>query len=144
MSKQDFKVFGDEKLLKNCKVNIVKIDASGTETKKTLLFSGRSQNVKSETETGVIYWVYISYKDSLVNRFEFENIMRNANDYINHIYIEEIDSEIDFKYVGREKDLTDNKGYHQILIPLERYFDGNKIEEKLKKKENEMFFNFFQ
>ena len=46
MNKQYFKVIGEESLLKDCKINIVKNTETGFKTKETLLLNGNLNEVK--------------------------------------------------------------------------------------------------
>ncbi len=140
MDNQNFKLFGNEELLTNSKINIVKIDESGNKNVQTLLFLGKQKNVIVETEVGVVYNVYVSYNDSVFNVLKFENVMRNANDHINHLYMTKENNSIYINYVGREAEIENKKGFGVFLLPKAEYFKLNNIEnDDEKKKQNELF-----
>ena len=120
MNKDDFKVFCDEELAKDCKINIKKIVDADNISTETLLYNGTSYNVAPEE--GTVYEFYFSYKDSLVNKLRYENIFYAANDQINHFYMERKEDKIVAKFVGREAFLETGDGASLILIPLEEYF----------------------
>ncbi len=138
MDNQEFKVFGDAELLNNTKITIVEVGDFDSEKIRTLLFFGRRMKLKPETEVGVVYKIYISYKDSVVNVLKFDNVMRNANDHINHLYLEKEKDIINIIYVGRESEIRSKKGFYKILIPVEDFYkqEGiikNEDKEKAKK-----------
>ncbi len=141
MKNENFNIYGDEELLKNSKINIVEIDDLGNEKTKTLLFLGNKKIVEPKTETSAIYKVYISYKDSLVNVLKFENIMRNANDHINYLYLNKENDLIMLRYVGRESEIETKKGFGIFLLTKEEYYKVNNIEKEDVKKNNELFFS---
>lgn len=130
MESKEFKVFGKEELLKNSKITIIEISDSEPDKVQTLLNLGNVTKLKTENKVSLIYEIYISYKDSLVNVLKYENIMVNANDHINHIYINEEDSMIKVTYFGRESDLKSQEGFSKILLPKKEFFRINNIEKK--------------
>ena len=136
MNKQNFKVFGEDDLLRNTKINIVETGETGEKIEKTFLFKGEKYDVEAEVETGGVYEVYVSYKDSLVNVLKFENVMRNANDYINHLYLTNTDNKINILYVGRESDIAKKKGFNVFLIALDEYYKIHDITSDNEIKEN--------
>jgi uncharacterized radical SAM superfamily protein len=144
MDKQNFKVFGDQSLLKDCKINIVKNTETGFETKETLLLNGNLNEVKS-LEDDFFYKIYISYKDSLVNKFDYDNIMGGEDNQINHFYIYKNKDIISLKFVGDERFLKTGYGFDVLLISLEDYFKKNKIDnEESKNKEKKLFFDYYK
>ena len=145
MNKQYFKVIGEESLLKDCKINIVKNTETGFETKETLLLNGNLNEVKS-LEEDFYYNIYLSYKDSLVNKLDYENIMGGENNQINHFYLYKDKDIIFFKFVGKEdflKSIVERP--KNVLIPIENYFKLNKIDnEETKNKERKLFFEYYK
>jgi len=148
MNDSNFKIFGDQNLLKDIKINIVETRETretretGEKKVNTLLFLGKKSTIEAETETSVLYTVYVSYKDSLVNSLKFENIMRNSNTYINHLYISKKDDSIILTYIGRESKI--NEGVNIVLLPKKEFFRNNNIEkqEEMKDYENLFFDNY--
>lgn len=144
MDEQNFKVFGEESLLKDCKINIsiytqigydnTTSKYSGTEELKTLLFNGNSYKVKSLKDYSV-YTVYVSYKDSLVNKVVVENIFYATKDQIAaDLYINKTNDTISILFLGKEA----------VLVSLDDYFRLNKInKDELKNKEKKLFFDFY-
>ena len=143
MSNQKFKVFGDEVLLKDCKINIFTTDETGFKKANTLLYNGKIFDVKSSEEMGEVYTIYVSYKDSLVNTLEFENIFRNAKDQVNNFYIDKNKNIITIKFIGRESDLKNGQGSEAIFIPWEDYLKTNSIAKEKIKENKEVFFDLF-
>lgn len=142
MNEQTFKVFGKEDILKNTKINIIKIDDRGTKTENTLLFLGKEYDINAETEVGATYELYVSYKDSLVNILKFENVMRNANDHINHIYLNEENNSINVIYIGRESDVDKHHGFMKTLMPINDFYKANNIsDDKTIEKYSQLFFD---
>lgn len=142
MNEQTFKVFGKENIVKNTKINIIKTDDRGAKTENTLLFLGKEYDINAETEVGTNYKIYVSYKDSLVNILKFENIMRNANDHINHIYLNEENNNINVIYIGRESDVAKHHGFMKTLIPKNDFYKANDIsDDKMIEKYNQLFFD---
>ena len=74
MNEQNFKVFGDESLLKDCKINIVNKTESENKIIESLLYKGKIQEIPINNETGEFYKIYVSYNDDLITTIEFENI----------------------------------------------------------------------
>ena len=143
MSNQNFKIIGDDELLKNCKITIVKTDENGVSLKKSLLFKGEVFDVVSESEIAEIYDIYVSYKDSLVNQLNFENVFRNVDDRICNLYLNKKDEQFFVKFVGREIDLKNNQGFLKPLISLKDFLNVNKIvEDSARSKVEENFFSF--
>jgi hypothetical protein len=144
MSKQDFKVYGEEVILKDCKINIFIEDETGNKKQNTILYKGKLNKITPETEIGELYKIYVSYKDSHVNVLKFENIFRNASDQINHFYIDKRDDIISVMFVGREAEIKSKEGFTKILIPIDEYFKTQNItDEKLIAKEKSYFFNSY-
>lgn len=140
MDNQNFKLFGDEELLTNSKINIVKINEAGKKNVQTLLFLGKQKDVIAETEVGVVYNVYVSYNDSVFNVLKFENVMRNASDHINHLYMTKENDSIYINYVGRETEIENKKGFGVFLVPKAEYFKLNNIDNDEEiKKQNDLF-----
>ncbi|WP_241280400.1 hypothetical protein [Chryseobacterium cucumeris] len=140
MNEQTFKVFGKEDILKNTKINIIKIDDRGAKTENTLLFLGKEYDINAETEAVATYELYVSYKDSLVNILKFENVMRNANDHINHIYLNEENNSINVIYIGRESDVVKHHGFMKTLMPKNDFYKANNIsDDKTIEKYNQLF-----
>lgn len=145
MDKQDFKVYGDTLLLKECKINIIKINESGVATKQTLLYNGKQFLVESESEIAEAYTVYFSYKDSLINVLKYENIFRNTNDQVNHFYFAKNKGTISVKFVGRRDDLKNKQGFTTTLIPFDEYQKRNTIDEQKDKEEiKQLFFTLYK
>ena len=145
MSNQNFKIIGDDELLKNCKITIVKTDENGVSLKKSLLFKGEVFDVVSESEIAEIYDIYVSYKDSLVNQLNFENVFRNVDDRICNLYLNKKDEQFFVKFVGREIDLKNNQGFLKPLISLKDFLNVNKIvEDSARSKVEENFFSFYK
>lgn len=154
MNKADFKVFGEESLLKDCKINVsayrqIGYDNNtskyiGKEELRTLLFNGKSYEVES-SEDDSIYIIYLSYKDSLVNILEYENVMGGEESVINHFYIIKNKDGIAVKFVGSKELLNSIKDIpSNNLITLEEFFRQKKINsEELKNKEKKLFFDFY-
>jgi hypothetical protein len=128
MNEQEFKVFGENEVLKNCKINIVKVNEQGVEKKETLLCNGKQYSIKTEDEVGAIYTVYFSYNDSLVNIIKYENILRGTNEEINNFYITKNQSAVLAKLIGKKNNLKIGKGHQVVLMPIVDYFKEQKIE----------------
>lgn len=144
MENSNFEIYGNEELIKHSKINIVKIDDNGNERQQTLLFFGKTNIIKAETEVGATYKVYISYKDSLVNVLQFENVMRYANDHINRFYMIREKDYISVLYIGRKANLNNKEGFRVFLIPTKDFFKLNAIEDKEdKNKYKKLFFTKF-
>jgi hypothetical protein len=153
INEQNFKVFGEESLLKDCKINIstykqigydnITSKYTGTEELKTLLFNGNSNIVESSEEDS-FYTIYFSYKDSLVNKIVMENVFYGASDRIAHLYINKVNGTISMLFIGREAEIETKQGFETILVPLDDYFRLNKInKDELKNKEKKLFFDFY-
>lgn len=143
MENENFIVFGDENLLKNCKINISKIYSSNKQKTETLLFNGKTNNIK--TDLDAVYKMYFSYNDTLVSTLKMENIFYGASDQINHFYIQKKEDAITVMFVGREADLKKGQGFKTILIPLDEYFKTENIfEDKLKTELKDLFFNEYK
>ena len=144
MNKQNFKVFGKQELLKNSKITIVELGDLNTENTETVLFLGKEKEMEAKTEVAAVYQIYVSYNDSVVNVLKFENIMRNANDHINHLYLTKEKDAIQLQYMGREADLVNKQGPGILLLSKEEFFKINNIntEQEIEKCEN-LFFNEF-
>ena len=153
MDKQYFKVFGDESLLKDCKINVStyrQISYNPTTSKyisteelNTVLFNGKFCEIES-LEDDNIYTFYFSYKDTLVSKECVENIYYGASDRISHFYITKIDGVVSVLFVGREGEIKKKRGLETVLIPVEDYFKKNKIEnEEIISKEKKLFFDSY-
>jgi hypothetical protein len=154
MNKQNFKVFGEESLLKDCKINISTYRQIGydnaaskhidTEEFKTLLFNGNFYPVESLPDDS-IYTIYFSYKDSLVFVFKYENIMSGEESQINHFYIQKNKDAITFKFVGNEEFSQEmNDRPINILIPLDEYLRKKRVtSEESINREKKLFFDFY-
>lgn len=152
MEKQNFKVFGEKSLLKDCKINIATYKQIGYDTVaskpiaseefKTLLFNGDTYSVESQADDA-LYITYISYKDSLLCAFKYENIMGGEKSQINHFYIQKNEDMITFKFVGNETFLKEiNNRPINVLIPVDEYFIENRITDKdLISREKKLFFD---
>lgn len=144
MDGQYFKVFGEKSILKDCKINIYRVDENGNKKEITLLNNGVLFKIKSETDMAEDYKVYISYRDRLINTLEFENVFRNANDQINHFYIDKKNEIISITFIGREVEIENKQGFTTILVPVDEYFEQKRISsEDLKDKEKKLFFDFY-
>jgi hypothetical protein len=143
MDKHNFKVFGEESLLKDCKINVYK-SSENLQRTETLLFKGNQYEVKS-SESDIRYIVYVSYKDSLVNTIDYENIMGGEENQINHFYIQKNKDVIVVKFVGLEELLQEVEDRPiDVLIPVDEFFGKKKINsEELKNKEKKLFFDFY-
>jgi hypothetical protein len=154
MDKQSFKVFGEEALLKDCKINISIYTQIGydnttskyidTEKLETLLFNGNTYEVKSLKDHSV-YTIYFSHKDSLVNVFKYENIMGGEESQINHLYLYKNKDAISFKFVGNEEFLQEMEDRPiNVLIPVDEYFSQKRmVNEDSINKEKQLFFDFY-
>lgn len=141
MDKQYFQVFGKEELLKNTKINLLKIDDQGHKSTSTILCNGKLNKIDAENEAAFIYEFYISYNDSHVQILKMENIFRNASDEVNQLYLEKKDNNIFVKFIGREADLKVNEGFQKKLILKDEYYKLNHIQEDEElKKNNQLFF----
>lgn len=141
----NFEIFGEDALLKNIKVNIIKNREDDVEKKQTLLFNGKQFSVQEENETAYFYRIYLSYKDSLVSVLEYENILRGDKNQINQVYLFKEKDGISFKFIGSKEFLPDidNRPAEQF-ITLEQYFlqkNINTVEGKSKVRE--LFFDFY-
>lgn len=141
----NFKIFGDESLLKEIKLNVIKTSEAGLEKKETLIFNERKYIVKAENETGFIYKIYVSYKDSLVKVMQYENILKGEENQINHFYFYKNRDVISFKFVGSKEFLPElDVSPEYILVPLNDYFIEEKINtEELKNNEKTLFFDYY-
>jgi hypothetical protein len=141
MKEQEFKVFGDESLLKDCKVNICKIYNNKTII-ETIFYNGKKG--LSTPDNNALYEIYFSYKDSLINKKRIENVFYGANDQINHFYINENNGMVSILFVGREAEIKSKQGFNIILIPVKDYIKQNKIEnEEFISKEKKLFCNHY-
>jgi hypothetical protein len=154
MNEQKFKVFGDESLLKDCKINVSTYRQisynpttslyTSTEELKTVLFNGEFFEIES-LEDDNIYTFYFSYKDSLINKRRIENVYYGASDRISHFYISKTDGVIAILFVGREAEIKKKQGFGTFLIPVEDYFKKNKIDnEESRNKEKKLFFDYYK
>ncbi len=144
MKDQYFEVHGDTNLLKAVTINIYSITEDNHSSVKSLLYNGVVGKIKAVTEIACVYTLFISNQDSLVNTLKFENVMRNAKDPVNQIYLSEENDEIFISYVGRESDIEERKGFKTRLIPLDLYFEQNNITKESDKTEmKEKFFDKF-
>lgn len=141
----NFEIFGDESLLKEIKLNVIKTSETGLEKKETLIFNGKKYIVRAENETGFVYKIYASYKDSLVKVMQYENILKGEENQINHFYFYKNKDIISFKFVGNKEFLPMiNESPEYILVPLNKYFIEEEIQtEELKKNEKALFFDFY-
>jgi hypothetical protein len=143
MEKKDFKVFGDEALLKDCKINIYKIK-EGSEKMESLLFDTKLYDVTS-TNDDIKYIIYLSYKDLIVGKINYENILKGEENQINHFYISKNKEIVSVKFVGKEEFLKSNDGFVEVLIPINEYLGINNIhDEKLILKEKNIFFDYYK
>lgn len=143
--KDNFEIFGEESLLKDIKLNVVKRSEIGLKKKETLIFNGEKYIVEEENETGFVYKIYVSYKDSLVNAMEYDNIMRGDDNQINHFYLYKNKDIVYFKFVGVKKNLQEmeDRPIHS-LIPVDEYFMQKRIcNEDSISKEKKLFFDFY-
>lgn len=142
-NKNNFEVFGEESLLKDCKINVYK-SGEDLQMTKTLLFNGNRYEVKS-SETDIRHIIYVSYRDSLVNIIDYENILRGEENQINHFYLYKNKDIISFKFIGNEeflKEKEESPGH--ILIPINEYLIQKHVDtEELKNKEKRLFFDFY-
>ena len=123
MDKQYFKVFGDESLLKDCKINVStyrQISYNPTTSKyisteelKTVLFNGKFCEIES-LEDDNIYTFYFSYKDTLVSKECVENIYYGASDRISHFYITKIDGVVSVLLLVEKVKLKKNEDLKQF------------------------------
>jgi hypothetical protein len=144
MDGQYFKVFGENSILRDCKINIYKVDENGNKKEMTLLDKGVLFEIKSETDIAEDYKVYISYQDRLINTLEFENVFRNASDQISHFYIDKKNETISIIFIGREAEIETKQGFVTILIPIDEYFVQKRIRsEDSINKEKKLFFDFY-
>lgn len=127
MDNEYFQVFGNKELLEKCKINLVKIDETGNESVNNILCNGKLNQIKTENESAAIYKFYFSYKDSYVELLTTENIFRNASDQVNNLYIEEKDSIIYVKFIGRKLDIEKDDVFRKALINKEKYYEINAI-----------------
>ncbi len=142
MNKEDFKVFGEEVILKDCKINIKKSYAENNNKTETVFFNGKLRNI--EPDNYAVYSIYLSFKDSLVNVIHMENVFYGASDQINHFYIDKKQNMISVLFVGRESEIKSKKGFQKILIPIDDYFKTQNItDEKLIQEEKGKFFNLY-
>ena len=141
MDKQNFKVFGDQSLLKDCKINICKLYKNRTIT-ETIFYNGKTKF--STPDNNALYLIYFSYKDSLVNKKRIENVFYGANDQVNHFYINENEGVISILFVGREAEIKTKQGFLTILIPQEKFFQQNNIDtvESINKEKKLFFDNY--
>lgn len=140
MKEPDFRVFGDESLLKDWKINVYKVDEN-SETTKTLLYKGNCYEVES-LENDIRYIVYFSYKDSLVNTIEYENIMGGEDNQINQIYLSKNDNVVSCKFIGLKEFLKKiEERPETILIPIEEY---TKINNSKKEDVRKKFFDYYK
>jgi len=147
MNNPDFKIFGDKELLKDCKINLKLGFQKYKDGKyddiylyKTILNKGEIKEFPYEDYDYID--IYVSKNDSLVSVLRFENIMRNANDYINHLYLKKEHNLIKILYVGRESGIKNEQGIHKILIPLEDFYKQENIKKNEEKEiTKKLFFN---
>ncbi len=141
MEKQNFKVFGEESLLKECKINI-SIDNEIKEL-KTILFNENNYQVEF-SENDSFYTLYFSHKDTHINKIEIENVFYGASDRISNIYITKTGDLITVLFIGREAEIKTKQGFETVLIPIENYYKLNKIiNEEAKSKEKKLFFDYY-
>lgn len=144
----EFKIYGDEDLLKDIKINIKFIREyyqRDNESKLvTALYKGKRYKVQEEYADTYIF--YLSYKDSLVAMVEDENIMQYADGYINHLYVKKDENDqIYLFYVGMEADIKRGWGLKTPpVIPLHQFFEKEKITAPSEQeKYTKYFFNFY-
>lgn len=141
-----FELYGDAVLLQNMKINMLSIKdvkyPNSASKIETLLFEGEKYNVQNNDVMS--YEVYFSYKDSLVGVLKFENIMKWANDYINHLYVYKDEGGIYLQYIGRETEIKDKKGFISLpAMSINEFHEKEKIVSKVKKEQVERFFKSF-
>ena len=144
----EFKIYGDEDLLKDIKINIKFTRdhyENGLESKLvTALYKGKRYKVQGEYT--FIYTFYLSYKDSLVTVREMENIMQYADGYINHLYIKKDEKDqIYLFYVGMEANIKKGWGFSTPpIMSLQKFFEKENITHKEEQeKYKNYFFNFY-
>ncbi len=143
----EFELYGDTVLLQNMKINMLSIKEEkypNRESKiETFLYDG--EKYKIQNQNVVNYEVYFSYKDSMVGVLKFENIMKWANDYINHLYVYKEKDTIYIQYIGRETQIKDKKGFiSNPAIPLSDFYKKEKIISNVVKEEFEKkFFKYY-
>lgn len=140
----EFKIYGDEALLKDIKINIKFIrkqyDRDDEAKLVTALYEGKRYKVQERYADSYIF--YLSYKDSLVTMFETENLMQHANDYINHLYVKKDEQgQIYLFYVGTETHIKNGWGLKTpSVIPLHQFFKKENITDK---EEQEKYKSYF-
>lgn len=140
MDNEYFQVFGKNELLEKCKINLVKIDEVGNESIHNILCNGKLNQIKAENESASIYKFYFSYNDNYIELLNTENIFRNASDKVNNLYIEEKDSIIYIKFVGRKSDIGKDDIFRKALIDKEKYYEANSISHSDLSQINSLFF----
>lgn len=138
MNEQNFKVFGDESLLKDCKINIVNKTESENKIIESLLYKGKIQEIPINNETGEFYKIYVSYNDDLITTIEFENILRNMKNPPDISFTIQKNNN---GFIGIKETAKD----FSVLLPIEDYFKLNKIDnEESKNKEKKLFFEYYK
>ncbi|WP_271784930.1 hypothetical protein [Aquimarina algiphila] len=143
----EFELHGDTMLLQNMKINMLSIKEEkypNRESKiETLLYDG--EKYKIHNQNIVNYEVYFSYKDSLVGVLKFENVMKWAKDYINHLYVYKDKDSIYLQYIGRETQIQDKKGFMSspAILLNDFYRKENIVSDKEKEVLKKKFFDFY-
>ena len=138
MDKQKFKVFGEESLLKDCKINIINLTGVKQGIVETLLYKGKIKEISIDDEVGEVYRVYVSYNDSLVTTIKFEDILRNMKNPPDIAFVIQKNDNGFIGIKGTAEGLS-------ILTPIDDYFKKNKIDnEETKNKEKKLFFDYYK
>ena len=144
MNHQEFKVFGEKELLKNCKINVFTTDETGATKQKTILDNGVINSVPYEIEIAEVHSLYVSYQKTKVNVLKFENVFRKANDQISNLYLTKKDDIITIIFVGREAEIPTQKGFKTVLLPIDDYFKMQNITDtKEVEEQKQLFFGTF-
>ena len=115
MKENKFIISGNEDLLANSKICIVKNSETGTKEVKSLLYLNKHHLVSVNNDIAEYYNIYVSFNDSIVTVLKFENINRNiSKDDINLEMEKDDDGNVGIKN-SYAKSLTP-------LIPFEEYY----------------------
>lgn len=135
MKNSDFKVIGNEEIIKDIKINVQK--GYKNDTIENLISNNKINNIES-SEDG-IYIFYISYKGLVINKV-VDDVFYGVSDPAHIFNVEEKDKQIIITYIGRESDVESKKGYKVILLPKEQYFKINNISDSEEIKKTEILF----
>lgn len=144
----EFKVFGSPVILEEMIINIESFTNDPLYTGypvskiQTQLYKGQQQTFSNDDV--IRYSIYFSYNNRVGN-LSFDNIYRDIDGHINHIYVFTKDDDIYLRHYGLWSDIEEKNGpTSDIALLFDNFFQKNNISDENDREIYKVkFFHFF-